>query len=373
MRKYISLLILICSLNIYAAELPPAPQPEALQTAIRNFIDTHVDKNKMYLMRMAYGWRQLNTYSEIQRIPFSCDTKDPDIMAVLNAFVIDEHNSYQYVHEVPGSGMLYSVSLDRKSSRREITRKSKKEEFYMLCVKNYDNPRYRDMYAISYVKKKEGKKEIYEGTLFHVYSPRPDFKDDEPLETPQYKEFRMVGYLDDELADSCKSVVLRGADAKGGIDYGSRRESVQRGHFVFSKQLGKPMDIQIAYQYKNGGQSNWQTIKAVPGMTLNVDFHKDSHKIKRVETDYNYTNYADDVYSDDKADKQKMTKADETLNNYSVMLKAVNDQIRELRSVPEDAPDHSEVKKRLSELHKTARDITKKMQDLVEKMEKELE
>ena len=68
-----------------------------------------------------------------------------------------------------------------------------------------------------------------------------------------------------------------------------------------------------------------------------------------------------------------MAKTDETLNNYSVMLKAVNDQIRELRSVPEDAPDHSEVKKRLSELHKTARDITQKMQDLVEKMEKELE
>ena len=68
----------------------------------------------------------------------------------------------------------------------------------MLCAKNYDNPHYRDMYTISYVKKKEGKKEMYEGTLFHIYSPRPDYKEDEVLETPKYKKFILVGKLDPE-------------------------------------------------------------------------------------------------------------------------------------------------------------------------------
>lgn len=365
MRKYISLLILICSINIYAAELPPAPQPEALQQAIRTFIDTHVDKNKLQMMSMAYGWRRLNTYSEIQRIPFRCDTNDPDLLAVINAFVIDVNNSYQYVHEVPGSGMLYSVSLDSKSNRREITRKSKNQEFYMLCVKNSVNPRYRDMYAISYVKKKEGKNEMYEGTLYHVYSPRPDYKEGEVLETPQYREFRMVGNFDDELANSCKYVILRGTSAKGGVDYGTKRESVVDGRFVFSKQLHRAMEIQICYQYKTGKKSDWQTIKATPGTTLYGDFHKDSYNIKRVETDY-----TDDENSED---KQKMEKTDETLKNYSLMLKSINDQIRELRSVPEDAPDYADVKKRLSSLHKSAKEITDKMQDLVEKMAKELE
>ena len=67
-----------------------------------------------------------------------------------------------------------------------------------------------------------------------------------------------------------------------------------------------------------------------------------------------------------------MAKADETLKNYTIMLKSINEQIRELRETPEDAPDYADVKKRLSGLHKTAKDITKKMQDLVEKMESEL-
>ena len=160
-------------------------------------------------------------------------------------------------------------------------------------------------------------------------------------------------------------VTLRGADAKGGVNYGSRRESVLFDRFVFSKQLGKPMDIQICYEFTNGKSSDWQTIRATPGTTLYVNFHKDSYDIDRIETDY-----TDDENS---GDKQKMAKTDETLKNYSLMLKSINEQIRELRSVPEDAPDYSDVKKRLSSLHKSAKDITNKMQELVEKVAKELE
>jgi hypothetical protein len=55
------------------------------------------------------------------------------------------------------------------------------------------------------------------------------------------------------------------------------------------------------------------------------------------------------------------------------LLKSINEQIRELRSVPQDAPDYADVKKRLSDLHKKAKEITDKMQNLVEKMAKELE
>lgn len=366
MRKYISLLILICSLNIYAAELPPAPQPEALQDAIRTFIDTHVERNsKSYWnMQRSYWLGDYNAWSVVLNIPFRCDSKDPELTAVMDAFIKDERNSYQYVHEVPGSGMLYSVSLDSKSNRREITRKSKDQEFYMLCAKNYDNPRFRDMYSISYVKKKEGKKEMYEGNIYHIHSPRPDYKDGELLETPQYKKFILIGYLDSELLDSCKSVAVKGKRGSGRVDYEWWNERVIDGRFVYSKQLTKAMDIQVFYHYEDKTNSAAQTINATPGTTLYVDFHKNGYEIKRVETDY-----SDDENSDY---KQKMTKTDETLKNYSIMLKSINEQIRELRETPEDAPDHSDVKKRLSDLHKRARDITKKMQDMVEKMESEL-
>ena len=366
MRKYISLLILICSLNIYAAELPPAPQPEALQDAIRTFYETHVerDSKNFWNMRRSYWLKEYATWSEVINIPFSCDSKEPELKAVIDAFIKDERNSYQYVHEVPGSGMLYSVSLDNKSNRREITRKSKDQEFYMLCVKNYDNPRFRDMYTISYVKKKEGKKVMYEGNIYYIHSPRPDYKDGEVLETPQYKKFILVGHMDSELLYSCDFVRLKGKRGSGHVDYELWNERVVDGRFAYSKQLIKGMDIQISYHYKDGSHSDWQTINATPGTTLYVDFHKNGYEIKRVETDY-----SDDENSDY---KQKMTKTDETLKNYSVMLKSINEQIRELRETPEDAPDHSDVKKRLSDLHKRARDITKKMQDMVEKMESEL-
>ena len=364
MRKYISLLILICSLNIYAAELPPAPQPEALQDAIRTFLETHVEKKKYWNMRKSFWLSEFNAWVEALNIPFCCDSKDPELMAVINAFIKDERNSYQYVHEVPGSGMLYSVSLDTRSNRREITRKSRDQEFYMLCAKNYDNPRFRDMYTISYVKKKEGKKVMYEGNIFYIHSPRPDYKDGEVLETPQYKKFILIGYLDSELLDSCKSVAVKGKRGGGHVDYEWWNERVIDGRFVYSKQLTKAMDIQVFYHYEDKTNSAAQTINATPGTTLYVDFHKDGYEIKRVETDY-----SDDENSDY---KQKMTKTDETLKNYSIMLKSINEQIRELRETPEDAPDHSEVKKRLADLHKRAKDITKKMQDLVEKMEFEL-
>lgn len=365
MRKYISLLIFICSLNIYAAELPPAPQPEALQAAFRAFIDAHVGKDKFWSMSRGYWLGEYNNFAEVMNIPFCCEAKDSAFLAVIDAFVTDEKNSYQYVHEVPGSGMLYSVSLDGKSSRREITRKNKNQEFYMLCVKNYDNPRFRDMYTISYVKKKEGKKEMYEGNLFHIYSPRPDYREDEVAENPNFQKFILVGYLDKQLADSCRLVEIRSVNSRGGIFYGIQHEKVVDGRFVFSKQVGMTSDIQIAYVYKDGRKSARQTVKATPGTTLYVTFHKDNYDIDRQETDY-----TDDENS---GDKQKMEKTDETLKNYSLMLKSINEQIRELRSVPEDAPDYSDVKKRLSSLHKSAKDITNKMQELVEKVAKELE
>ena len=73
-----------------------------------------------------------------------------------------------------------------------------------------------------------------------------------------------------------------------------------------------------------------------------------------------------------KRNKELCEKTYEILKNYTIMLTSINEQIRELRETPEDAPDHSDVKKRLADLHKRAKDITKKMQDLVEKMEFEL-
>jgi hypothetical protein len=365
MRKYISLLLFLCSLNIFAVGLPPAPQPETLQAAIRAFIEARVDKNKMSTMRKGYWIGEYDKYSEVMNIPFCCDSKDSLITAIIDAFETDEKNCYQYVHEVPGSGMLYSVSLDSKSSRREITRKSKNQEFYMLCAKNDDNPRFRDMYTISYVKKKEGKRDMYEGSLYHIYSPRPDLKDDEEEEMPKMPKFILVGMLDKQLADSCRFVGLRSVDSRGGLEYGVRREKVVDGRFVFTKQLGRAADIQIAYAYKNGKKSEWQTIRATPGTTLYATFHKDNYDIDRQETDY-----TDDENSED---KRKMARTDEALKNYSVMLKSINEQIRELRSVPESAPDYADVKKRLSGLHKSAKDITNKMQDLVEKVAKELE
>lgn len=357
MRKYISLLILICSLNIYAAELPPAPQPEALQAAVNAFIEAYGTKEN--ITRMTHWDGSIGSpMSYFMSIPFCCDSKDDKLNAVLNAFVTDENNSYQYVHETPGTGLLYSVSF---GERRYITRKNNNQEFYMLCVKNLTNPRFRDMYAISFVKKKH----TYEGTLFRIKSPRPDYKEEEAKDVVSLKNFYVVGQMDKELIDSVKYVYVNGPNSISSMDKIAWRENVVDGRFVYKDEAYKDSEIWVSYIYKSGKISDRHVVKVIPGAILHVNFHKDGHDIVRVETDY-----TDDENS---KDKQKMTKADETLNNYSVMLKAVNDQIRELRSVPEDAPDHSEVKKRLSELHKTARDITKKMQDLVEKMEKELE
>ena len=91
MRKYISLLILICSLNIYAAELPPAPQPEALQVAVNAFIEAYGTKEN--ITRMTHWDGSIGSpMSFFMSIPFCCDSKDDKLNAVLNAFVTDENN-----------------------------------------------------------------------------------------------------------------------------------------------------------------------------------------------------------------------------------------------------------------------------------------
>ena len=360
MRKYILLLIAICGLNIYAAELPPAPQPEALQAAVNAFIEAH--KNEENIIRISYWPRLDSPMSHFWSIPFCCDSKDEKLNAVLNAFVTDENNCYQYVHETPGSGLLYSVSF---GDRRHITRKNKNQEFYMLCVKNLTNPRLRDMYAIAYVKKKNGKEHIYEGTLFRINSPRPDYKEEEASDVQSWKNFFVVGHMDKELRDSVKFVYVNGVRSLSNMYDYAWRENVVDGRFVYKDKAYKDSEIKVSYIYKDGKISKGQKIKVTPGATLYVTFHKDSYDIDRVESDY---------ASEEKSeDKQKMAKADEALKNYSLMLKSINEQIRELRSVPQDAPDYADVKKRLSGLHKSAKDITNKMQELVDKVTKELE
>lgn len=361
MRKYISLLLFICSLNIFATGLPPAPQPEALQDAVNVFIEAHNKEEK--IARWAY-WSgyESNPLSQFLSIPFSCDSKDDKLNAVLNAFVTDEKNCYQYVHETPGSGLLYSVSF---GERRHITRPNKNQEFYMLCAKNPINPRFRDMYAISFVKKKNGKELTYEGTLFRIFSPRPDYKEEDAKEMPNWQDFILVGQFDKDLKNSCKYVRFKGVKNKGGVDNSRWRENVVDGRFVLKDKAYKSMEFKISYVYKNGETSEWQAFKVTPGTTTYATFHKDSYDIDRVVKDY--TN------DENSEEKQKMAKTEEALKAYSTTLKTINEQIRELRSVPEDAPDYADVKKRLSALHKSAKDITNKMQELVEKVAKELE
>lgn len=367
MRQYISLLLFICSINIFAAKMPPAPQPEALQAAFDAFVEYYKalsDSNRNRMIEWAY-WNgdEEHSYSLIKTIPFCCDSKDSKLNDVIKAFITDEKNCYQYVHETPGAGLLYSVSF---GERRHITRQNKNQEFYMLCAKNPINPRFRNMYAIAFVKKKVGKEEKYEGNLFRVYSPRPDYKEEDAKDVPNWQKYILVGHMDKELKDSIKYVRFKGLKSQMS-EMGRWRENVIDGRFVYKDKAYKDTDIQFSYIYKNGNKSDWQTIKITPGTTLYATFHKNSYEINRVETDYT----ADENKESD--EKLTMEKAEETLKAYSTTLKAINDQIKQLRKVSANAPDYEDVKQRLTKLHKNAEEITDKMQNLVEKVAKELE
>ena len=362
MRKYISLLLFICSLNIFATGLPPAPQPETLIAAMKDFCQKHCDKSS------SISWaftdpNGLPSYSSSTR-PFTCSAKDAKLNALLKAFVSDEKNGYQYVHESPNTGHLYSVSIN---DHRTITRKSIAQEFYMLCAKNIDNPRLRDMYAIAFVKKNNGKEEVCEGSVFKICSPRPDYKEEEAEDEPKWQDFTLDGQLDKELGDSIRFVRFKGFNPNRNIESNTQhyrwREPVYKGHFVYKDLFNKITDLQISYIYNNGKLSDWQTIKCTPGTTLYVNFHRNSYDIDRMEI-----NNAGDEKS-----KATMNKTEEAMKTYSTMLKSINEQIRELRSVKPSEPDYDSVKSRLKKLHSQAEEITNKMQDLVEKVAKELE
>ncbi len=364
MRKYISLLLFICSLNIFAAELPPAPQPETLIAAMSDFCEKHCNKSRgtKYSYMDENGLPSLST----EVYPFSCSAKDSKLNALLKAFVTDEKNGYQYVHELPNKGQLYSVSIN---DHRTITRKSIAQEFYMLCAKNFDNPRLRDMYAIAFVKKSDGNKDICEGSVFKIRSKRPDYTEAEANDVPKWQEFTLDGILDKEFRDSIKYVRFRGFNPNRSTVANTQhyrwREPVYRGHFVYKDKFNKITDLEISYIYANGKLSPWQTIKCTPGTTLYVNLHRNGYDISKMEI-----NSTGDVSTTDRA---TMTKTEEAMKTYGAMLKSINEQIRELRKVPPTAPDHESVTSRLKKLHTQAEDITNKMQELVEKVAKELE
>lgn len=362
MRKFISLLLFICSINILAAELPPAPQPEALQTAVDDFFAEH-RKDKDF-RSMSFWSRDLSAESSACECPFSCSSKDAKLAAVLKAFVTDEKNSYQYIHEVAGSGMLYSTNVGAESPRI-VTRKSTDQEFYMLCAKNALNPRFRVMYAIAFVRKNIGGEEILEGTLFKVSSPRTDFSEEELNDAPKAQRYMLEGVFDDELRDDVTMIGLKCPEPGSRWQTGIWKERVFEGRFVYKTSLFKNTDILYSYVYKDGSKSPWRILEATPNTNVKVLFHKHDHEFIDMEA----------LGTDDKktGEKKAVDKAEETLKTYSVMLKSINDQIKELRKVKSSAPDYESVKNRLKKLHSQAEEITDKMQRLAEKVAKELE
>lgn len=400
MRRYILLLMTLCCLNVFAAELPPAPQPEVLKAAIKEFTAAHC--NERTTQRSVIPNVNNISQTTVAIYKFRCNARDAKLEALVNAFATDKESSYKYVHELPKTGPLYSTML---GDRRVVTRDNQSKEYYMLCAKNPQNPRDRDMYALSFATQ-DG---VCEGNLYLITSPRPEYDPSQsqqekpqkepkvepkvesketPKMEPQKKEpkkwVRVCGYITKEMLQKCNySIFLRSHD---GTPVSARYDC--NGKFTTMYWIKEDMKLMLKAVPANADDGEnlpclrW-TGTFVPEHDYYFIVYPDGFKnVTREE----YLSYEKSAKSDDgsvykeAADMQKLVekrvKNEQTktiMTNYSNILNAINKQTQRLFKVDKDDLYYDEAKKNMAELSNFARQIADMMSEYMDLVAKELD
>lgn len=351
----------------------------------------------------AFFQRNLDTgiiEASVSSIKFVCSTlTDKLTQQVADAFSKDAHCGYKVVHEIPGEGNKWQTSVE---GRDYTLRNSSAEEMWLLCVKNKENPRLRDLYCISWSKQKG----TIQGTIYNITSLRPDL-------APKYdknksKRFTINVTVDNEILDSLYNIYIAPWGNSVSDNNLVATVPVVNKHAQFSMELDDAVEGRLRCIFPNGELcSAWMDMKFIPGMTLNITVHNGHFDIEN-ESDYNsqvanirfskqmgnFAQVARDNLSSvmnkmavelsDKMDAgrlngnadieveeiSRMEKLREEAQSQSGFLEYINEQIKEL--LERRDRDEREVKKNLKQLYKNARKINDRIMEINSEMMKEM-
>lgn len=201
--------------------------------------------------------------------------KSLNLKDISEAFKKDEPTSYQLLHLSPGTNESFSLrAVDGNGKDKSyLVRGMNKEEMWLLCTKNPENPQLRDAYAIKWTLSGDESKIL--GAVYQITSLRPDIYEKELASSR--KTFKIVGRVDENIKDSLYNIyIAETADELANIgddDYVACVPVINK-RFEWQTELDKPMAGRLRCIFPDGSLcSAWINLDFVPGETYNITVH----------------------------------------------------------------------------------------------------
>ncbi|MBQ3752610.1 MAG: hypothetical protein II864_03575 [Prevotella sp.] len=281
MKRIIIMLLIACSaITTMSADPTAAPQKKPANViATLNAIIQKFGMNEGQIFSVNRNPNTGIMESSTKIVPFSCPTNDVKNDDVLNAVSInfqkEEPLSYQFQHIQPGSNeniYLMVIDNDGKSNNVRI-RSNKRQEMWMMCTKNPENPQLRDAYAVTWELSEDKQKTV--GTVYMITSLRPDVYV-KNLETSK-KTFKIEGRVDANIKDSLYNIYIANTAEEleniGDDDYVACVPVINK-RFEWQTELDHPVVGRLRCIFPDGELcSAWINLDFVPGETYRITVH----------------------------------------------------------------------------------------------------
>ena len=201
--------------------------------------------------------------------------KSLNINDIREAFRTDEPISYQLLNLSPGSNESFSLkAVDGNGKNKSyLVRGLNKEEMWLLCTKNAENPELRDAYAIKWTLSDDKRKIL--GGIYQITSLRPDIYE-KNLESSK-KMFKIEGRVDANIKDSLYNIYIANSAEEleniGDDDYVACVPVINK-RFEWQTELEHPVAGRLRCIFPDGSLcSAWINLDFVPGETYRITVH----------------------------------------------------------------------------------------------------
>ena len=261
-----------------ARPLSEAKYPTVVRGALNDFIQHFaLAEGQSYSVNRNPVTDVLESSERVVR--FRCDTAEPMLQAVKNAYNTSEYITYQFTQIMPGGNEQFAirvVSDGGKVNKTIPVRTKNTQEMWFLATKNLENPQLRDVYAIVWEKKSAiDWPDMFEGTIYMISSLRPDLytKDMDSSK----KTFRIEGRVDANIKDSLYNIYIADTYAQlcGQSDdaYVACVPVINK-RFEYQVELDHPVAGRLRCIFPDGELcSAWIDLDFVPGETYHITVH----------------------------------------------------------------------------------------------------